>query len=76
MPGPVATRDTVPVSLPQADKEVLIATPAVLKWLRMAVFLERSMTIIYPTLFILLVAVYWSIFLTAYNARGPESEDP
>ena len=57
----------------QADREVLIATPAVLKWLRMAVFLERSMSIVYPTLFMLMVAIYWSIYLTSYHSRTPES---
>ena len=56
----------------QADREVLNATPAVLKWLRMAVTLEQSMTVIYPTLFILFVAIYWSLFLTAYSAQTAE----
>ena len=58
----------------QADREVLIATPAVLKWLRLAVLLERGMTVIYPALFVLFAAVYWAVFLTAYSARTPETE--
>ena len=60
----------------QADKEVLIATPTVLKWLRMAVFLERSMAVLYPALFVLFTAVYWALYLTARNSHPvPEGED-
>ena len=55
---------------------MLIATPAVLKWLRMAVFLERSMTVIYPALFALFAAVYWAVYITARNTHPvPEEED-
>ncbi|KAF0294705.1 Gamma-aminobutyric acid receptor subunit beta [Amphibalanus amphitrite] len=60
----------------QADKEVLIATPSVIKWLRLAVLLERGMTVAYPALFVLFTAVYWAVYITARSSHiEPESDD-
>ena len=55
---------------------MLIATPAVLKWLRLAVMLERGMTVAYPALFALFASVYWAIYIAARSAHvEPESDD-
>ena len=54
---------------------MLIATPTVLKWLRLAVALERGMTVAYPAMFVLFTSVYWAVYITARSSHvEPESE--